>query len=63
MAKNPKLKVKLKKSKIGHPGKIIKVVDALGLKRTNDEVLHDDTPIIRGMLNKVTHLVTVEVAE
>jgi len=41
-----------------------KVVRALGLKKYGSTVQHADTPIIRGMINKVHHLVTVtEVAD
>lgn len=35
-------------------------VRALGLHRIRDTVIHDDTPQIRGMINKVDHLVEVE---
>ncbi len=35
-------------------------VRALGLHRIRDTVVHDDTPQIRGMINKVDHLVEVE---
>lgn len=35
-------------------------VRALGLHRIRDTVVHDDTPQIRGMINKVNHLVEVE---
>lgn len=35
-------------------------VRALGLRRIRDTVVHDDTPQIRGMINKVNHLVEVE---
>ncbi|MCE2490353.1 MAG: 50S ribosomal protein L30 [Anaerolineae bacterium] len=35
-------------------------VRALGLKRLNASVIHDDTPSIRGMLYAVRHLVTVQ---
>lgn len=35
-------------------------VRALGLRRIRDTVVHDDTPQIRGMINKVDHLVEYE---
>jgi large subunit ribosomal protein L30 len=35
-------------------------VRALGLRRIRDTVVHDDTPQIRGMINKVDHLVEAE---
>ena len=43
-------------SKIGHK----RTVEALGLKRIRHSVIKKDTPQIRGMVNKVTHLVTME---
>lgn len=38
-------------------------VRALGLRGIRDTVVHDDTPQIRGMINKVQHLVEVEEIE
>lgn len=55
-----KLKVKLVKSTIGRKKDQIATVEALGLKRIRDVVEHNDTPQIRGMINKVSHLVEVE---
>ena len=39
------------------------VVEALGLKKYGSSVVHADSPTIRGMVNKVHHLVTVTPAE
>jgi large subunit ribosomal protein L30 len=39
-----------------------KTVRALGLRRLNYSVVHQDTPALRGMLDKVIHLVKVEEA-
>ena len=55
-----KLKITLVKSTIGRKDDQIATVKALGLKKIRDEVEQNDTPQIRGMLNKVSHLVTVE---
>jgi large subunit ribosomal protein L30 len=33
---------------------------ALGLRKLNAERLHDDTPVIRGMIDKVSHLVIIK---
>ena len=55
-----KLKVKLVKSTIGRKQDQIDTVRALGLKKTNSEVEHNDTPQIRGMIEKVLHLVEVK---
>ncbi|HWQ30278.1 MAG TPA: 50S ribosomal protein L30 [Negativicutes bacterium] len=54
-----KIKVKLVKSVIGRADDQIATVKALGLKKISSEVVHDDTPQIRGMVNKVAHLVEV----
>jgi large subunit ribosomal protein L30 len=55
-----KLKVKLVKSIIGRKDDQIATVRALGLKKINSEVEHNDTPQIRGMIQKVIHLVEVK---
>lgn len=54
-----KLKVKLIKSIIGRKDDQIATIKALGLKKINSEVEHNDTPQIRGMVRKVMHLVEV----
>ena len=55
-----KLKITQVRSAIGRTGQQKKVVAALGLRRLNHTVEHDDSPRIRGMLAKVSHLVRVE---
>ncbi|MFZ5353464.1 MAG: 50S ribosomal protein L30 [Bacillota bacterium] len=55
-----KLNVKLVRSTIGRKQDQIDTVKALGLKRINSEVVHEDTPQIRGMIEKVIHLVEVK---
>ncbi|MFC5559496.1 50S ribosomal protein L30 [Ureibacillus thermophilus] len=55
-----KLQITLTKSVIGASEKQRKVVEALGLKKVNATVEHSDNPAIRGMINKVSHLVTVK---
>jgi large subunit ribosomal protein L30 len=54
------LRVTLVKSPIGYSVRQKDTVRALGLRRMNQVVEHDDSPSIRGMLNKVSHLVDVE---
>ncbi len=54
------LKITLTRSLIGRPEDQRATVKALGLKKTNTFVIQDDTPVIRGMVRKVEHLVTVE---
>jgi large subunit ribosomal protein L30 len=56
------VRVTLTRSLLGRPDKHRRVARALGLTKTNRSVVHYDTPIIRGMINKISHLLTVEVA-
>jgi large subunit ribosomal protein L30 len=61
MSKNEKkISIKLKRSIIGRPQDQKKTVEALGFHKLNQVVVHTDTPQIRGMINKVVHLVEVE---
>jgi len=55
-----KIKVTLIKSLNGRPNMQRKVVTGLGLKKINNTVILEDTPSIRGMINKVFHLIVVE---
>ncbi len=55
-----KLTVKLVKSTIGCKKDQIATVEALGLRKIRSVVEHNDTPQIRGMIKKVSHLVEVE---
>lgn len=55
-----KLNIKLVKSTIGRKQNQIDTVKALGLKKINSEVEQQDTPQIRGMINRVSHLVEVK---
>jgi len=54
-----KLKITLVKSYIGRPEKHRKVLRGMGLQKLNRTVLLKDTPEIRGMINKVSHLLSV----
>ncbi|HUI33473.1 MAG: 50S ribosomal protein L30 [Dysgonamonadaceae bacterium] len=54
-----KIKVKQTKSRIGSPKDQKRTLDALGLRKMNQIVEHDDTATIRGMITKVRHLVTI----
>jgi large subunit ribosomal protein L30 len=54
------IKVKMVKSEIGRPEKQRKILRGLGLNKLNNTVTLSDTPQIRGMINKVIHLVSVE---
>ena len=54
------LKITLTRSLIGRPEDQRATVKALGLKKMHSYVMQDATPVIRGMVRKVEHLVTVE---
>jgi large subunit ribosomal protein L30 len=54
------LKITLVKSGIARPGKHKVVLVGLGLTKLNKSVLRMDSPQIRGMINKVSHLLSVE---
>ena len=55
-----KLIVTWVRSSIGHPQDQKRTLQALGFRRLNQTVEHNDSPSIRGMIMKVKHLVTVE---
>jgi large subunit ribosomal protein L30 len=54
------LRITLVKSPIGYTQRQKNTVRALGLRRVNQTVEHADTPAIRGMVTKISHLVQVE---
>lgn len=54
------LRVTLKKSVIGEKPKTRATVESLGLRKMNQTAEHADSPSVRGMLDKVRHLVEVE---
>ncbi len=56
-----KLCVTWVKSSIGYAEDQKRTIKALGLHRLNQSVTRDDSASIRGMINKVRHLVKVEV--
>ncbi len=58
-----KIRAKWVKSAICFPDRQKRTIKALGFKKLNSEVEHDDTPQIRGMIEHVRHLVTWEVVE
>lgn len=55
-----RLKITQVKSRIGATERQRKNLDALGLKKINRSVEHDDSAIIKGMIERVKHLVKVE---
>jgi len=54
------LRVTLVKSPIGYTKDQKATVRALGLRRMNQTIEHKDSPAVRGMLNKVIHLIKIE---
>ena len=58
-----RLKITWVKSAIGYAEDQKRTVRALGLHRLHETVEHDDNRTIRGMADKVRHLVTLEVVE
>ena len=55
-----KLKITQIKSRIGSSALQKKNLDALGLRKSNQTVEHDDSAIILGMVEKVKHLARIE---
>lgn len=54
------LQITLKRSLIGRPEDQRLTVKTLGLKKLHQTVIHQDNAAIRGMVNKVSHLVEVK---
>ena len=54
------MKITQVKSRIGASAQQRKNLDALGLKKINQSVEHSDSVIIKGMLDRVKHLVKIE---
>ncbi len=63
MAETTRLRVTQVRSGIGRPAVHRRTLRALGLKRHQQTVVHEDTAAIRGMLFQVRHLVSVEELE
>ncbi|MCG1023869.1 50S ribosomal protein L30 [Sutcliffiella horikoshii] len=55
-----KLAITLTRSVIGRPQDQRVTVQTLGLNKMHQTVVHEDNAAIRGMINKVSHLVTVK---
>jgi large subunit ribosomal protein L30 len=58
-----KLKITQTKSTIACLKNHIANIEALGLHKVGQTVIHNDTPAIRGMIFKVKHMVKVEEIE
>ena len=57
------LRIRLVRSLIGYPKSQRVVARGLGLRKINSEVVRQDCPEIRGMINKITHVLKVEAVE
>ena len=55
-----KLKITQVRSAIGRLDSQKRTLKALGIRKLGRDVVQENTPVIRGMVNKVKHLVTVE---
>ncbi|WP_010652077.1 50S ribosomal protein L30 [Oceanobacillus massiliensis] len=55
-----KLEITLTRSVIGGTAVQKNTVEALGLKKIRQSVVREDTPAVRGMVNRVSHLLTVK---
>jgi large subunit ribosomal protein L30 len=54
-----KIAIKQIRSGIGRQKKHRRTLEALGIKRHQQTVIHNDTPAIRGMINQISHMVQV----
>ncbi len=54
------LEITLNRSLIGRNETQVKTAKTLGLKKINSSVVHSDSPSLRGMINVVSHMVTVK---
>ncbi len=55
-----KIRIKQLKSKIDRPYRQKRTLEALGLKKINHVVEHDENPQIIGMVNSIKHLIEIE---
>jgi large subunit ribosomal protein L30 len=58
-----KLHITQVRSGIGRPEPHRRTLRALGIRRHQQSVIHDDSPAIRGMIRKISHLVSVQEIE
>jgi large subunit ribosomal protein L30 len=54
------IKITLMKSRFGRIKNQTATLEAMGLKKIGTSIVREDTPVVRGMINKVSHLVKVE---
>lgn len=58
-----KLRITLKRSRFGWDPQQRGTLRALGLRKREQSVVHEDTPVVRGMVQRVRHAVQVELCE
>ena len=58
--KMSKIKITLVRSTIGLPQNQRRIVKALGFRKLNQNVIHESSPTINGMVHKVKHLISIE---
>ena len=63
MADTKKLQITQVRSGIGRKTKHRRTLEALGIRRHQQSVVHDDSPAIRGMLRQVGYLVSIQEIE
>lgn len=56
------VKLTLVKSLIGRKPKHVDIANQLGLRKMHSTVVHNDNPAIRGLINQVSYLLSVEEA-
>jgi large subunit ribosomal protein L30 len=61
--KAARIEITQTRSGIGQQGRHRRTLRALGIKRHQQSVVHDDTPAIRGMINQISHMVSVREVE
>jgi large subunit ribosomal protein L30 len=54
-----KIKIKQVRSAINRPQRQKRTIEALGLRKMNQVVEHEETPQIKGMIAKVSHMVEI----
>lgn len=58
-----RLKITLHRSPIGLPQSQKDTARSLGFRKLNQSVIREDTPVVRGMIRKIQHMVRVEAVE
>ena len=58
-----KIEITQIRSGIGRPEPHRRTLRALGIRRHQQSVVHDDSPAIRGMISKISHLISVRELE